>query len=97
MKVTNISVKAQCAAGWARESKFTDAVRAMIRHSRGCIDRSHEIDPDRMTLSEFLDAIDDQRISFTLFAPSGEDGKPSREIGCLGDRYNEAKIWEEEA
>ncbi len=94
MKLTRILIKAQCAAGWARESKFTDAVRAMIKHSRGCLDRDHDIDPDKMTLTEFLDAIDDQRITFSL--QTGGQGQFFREIGCLGDSYNMAKIWKED-
>ncbi len=89
METTNIYIHAACAAGWARKNKFTDAVREMCRFARSTIN------PDKMTLSEFLKAVDDQKINLWLVADTGENPERPvcRDFATLGDDYNDAKIY----
>ncbi len=89
MKTKRMYVYASCAAGWARSNSLASAIREMVRYSRGYID------PKKMTLAEFLEAVDDQRITLHLYEEM-PDGK-FRDAGCLGDNYNTAKLFEEEA
>ena len=88
MKIKKVLVTASCAAGWGVAGKFSDAVREMARRSRGFVD------PDEMTLSEFLAMVDDQRISLMLADPGedGEDNSTRRDFACLGDNFNDAKF-----
>lgn len=89
MEIKKVWVKASCAAGWSMGVKFSDAVRGMVRHSRGYVD------PENMSLSEFLEQVDDQRISLMLVEQKvDEEGRPKYpDFGCLGDNFNEAKVF----
>ena len=85
-KTTKVYVQAACPAGWARAEKFSDAIREMMRYSRGFIDPC-------MTLSEFLKMIDEQQVGLTLLEET-PDGK-FKEVGILGDDFNTAKLIQE--
>ena len=89
MKTKRMYVMASCAAGWGRGVSLASAIREMVRYSRGYVN------PKRMTLSRFLEAVDNQQITLHLYEEM-PDGK-FRDAGCLGDNYNTTKLFEEEA
>lgn len=85
MKTTPITIYASNLTGWARAERLTDAIRAMIRHSKGGEDGKLTL---RMSLGDFLDLIDEQEVKIFLL-----DTEAVNEVGTLGDNYNTAKLY----
>lgn len=85
-KTTKVYVQAACPTGWARAEKFSDAIREMMRHSRGFVE-------PEMRLGKFLKMIDEQQVGLTLLEET-PDGK-FKEVGILGDDFNTAKLIQE--
>jgi hypothetical protein len=85
MKTTPITIHANSQTGWANAERLTDAIRAMIRHSKGGADKRLTL---KMPLGEFLDLIDEQEVRIHLL-----DAEAVNEVGTLGDNYNTAKLY----
>ena len=85
MKTTPITIYARSQTGWATDARLTDAIRAMIRHSKGGADKKLTL---KMPLGDFLDLIDEQEVRINLL-----DTKAVNELGTMGDNYNTAKLY----
>lgn len=81
-----VKVSAECPAGWGRGKTLPEALNLMIQYSRGYIN------PDKLTLAQFIKMLDNQQVSLRLWVDSPSSDARLEIVGSMGDMYNEAQI-----